>query len=300
MQNSPRLRAILLALFVTFLWSTSWVLVKRTLSEISPLTFAGLRYTMAFLMLLPGLWKHKTAVRALSTTDWKRLIGLGVVFYTLTQGGQFVTLDHLEAVTFSLMLNFTTVLVAVFGILFLRETPNRMQWWGMALFLGGALVYFSPTAVSNNSWLGYVLGGLTVCANAAASVLGRSVNREAKIPPLVITVISMGVGSLILLGAGLIVEGLPHITLSVWGVIAWLAAVNTAFAFLLWNKTLQVLSAVESSIVNNTMLIQIAVLAWLFLGETLAARAIIGLVLAAVGALIVNLKPAVSTASEKE
>ena len=39
--------------------------------------------------------------------------------------------------------------------------------------------------------------------------------------------------------------------------------VNTAFAFTLWNLSLQRLTAVESAGVNNTMLIQIAVLAWL-------------------------------------
>jgi hypothetical protein len=36
MRFSPRLRAILQAVFVTFLWSTSWVLIKRTISEIPP------------------------------------------------------------------------------------------------------------------------------------------------------------------------------------------------------------------------------------------------------------------------
>ncbi len=39
------------ALFVTFLWSTSWILIKSGLDEIPALTFAGLRYTLAFLVL---------------------------------------------------------------------------------------------------------------------------------------------------------------------------------------------------------------------------------------------------------
>jgi len=93
MNISPRFRAILQALFVTVLWSTSWVLIKRTLDEIPPLTFAGLRYTLAFLILLPGLWKYKAEVRALSAKEWLLLATLGVVFYTMTQGGQFLTLN---------------------------------------------------------------------------------------------------------------------------------------------------------------------------------------------------------------
>ena len=192
MVSSPHLRAILQAFFVTFLWSTSWVLVKHYLNEIPPLIFAGLRYTIAFMILLPGLWKHKVQVRALSAKEWGRLAALGLVFYTMTQGGQFLTLNHLEAITFSLLLNFTTVLVAFVGIIALREVPSRLQWSGIILFIVGALVYFFPTFIPGGEALGFTLGGFTVCANAAAALLGRSVNREKKIPPLVVTVISMG------------------------------------------------------------------------------------------------------------
>jgi drug/metabolite transporter (DMT)-like permease len=61
-----------------------------------------------------------------------------------------------------------------------------------------------------------------------------------------------------------------------WLLIAWLAVVNTAFAFTLWNHTLRTLSAVESSIINNLMLPQIAILAFVFLGETLNGKEILG------------------------
>ena len=48
-------KAIWQALLVTFLWSTSWVLIKFGLGEIPPLLFAGLRYGLAALILLPWL-----------------------------------------------------------------------------------------------------------------------------------------------------------------------------------------------------------------------------------------------------
>ena len=38
----------------------------------------------------------------------------------------------------------------------------------------------------------------------------------------------------------------------------------------IWNYTLRTLTAMESSIINGTMLIQIAVLAWIFLGEDIS------------------------------
>jgi drug/metabolite transporter (DMT)-like permease len=108
----------------------------------------------------------------------------------------------------------------------------------------------------------------------------------------------MGFGAVVLLAAGLVVQGLPSLSPRAWLAIVWLAVVNTALAFTLWNVTLRVLTAVESNIINNTMLIQIAVLAWIFLGERLDVLGIVGLILAAVGVLIVNLKPKSSTKAE--
>ena len=66
--------------------------------------------------------------------------------------------------------------------------------------------------------------------------------------------------------------------------------VNTAFAFSLWNNTLRTLTAVESSVINNTMLVQIPLLAWIFLGETLTAQKWAGMLVAGVGVLVVQLR----------
>jgi drug/metabolite transporter (DMT)-like permease len=68
------------------------------------------------------------------------------------------------------------------------------------------------------------------------------------------------------------------------------ATVNTAFAFTLWNRSLRHLTATESSVINNTMMIQIALLAWLVLGEALSLREAFGLAVAAVGVLVVQLR----------
>ena len=286
---SPHGQAILIALFVTFLWSTSWVLIKFGLEEIPPLTFAGLRYLLAFLVLLPGFLKHKNKIRGLSKPAWRNLVILGIVFYALTQGGAFVALNYLDAISFSLMLNFTPVLVGILGAAALREFPNRWQWMGILVFLIGVLIYFHPISEMAIGEFGLLAGGLTVCANAAASILGRYVNRDQSIPPILVTAISMGVGDFILLGAGFALEEKPSISLINWLIIIWLAVINTALAFTLWNRTLQTLSAVESSIINNTMLIQVAILAVIFLGESLSGRDVLGLFLVMVGILAVQL-----------
>jgi len=201
----------------------------------------------------------------------------------------FLTLAHLEAIPFSLILSFAPLSVAVAGALALREIPSRGQWFGIGLVLAGAAVYFLPMAVLRGTGIGFVLAGLTLCANTAASLLGRLVNRTRSASPLVVTTISLGIGAVCLLAAGWGAQGLPTLRLRSWGSVLWLAIVNTALAFTLWNHTLRSLSATESSVINNTMLIQIAVLTWIFLGETLGAVEILGFLAVAAGTLLVQL-----------
>ena len=129
-----------------------------------------------------------------------------------------------------------------------------------------------------------------VLTNAASALLGRQVNRLGTTSPLIITFISMGIGALLLLVIGILTQGFGKLDLQSWLLIAWLAIVNTAFAFTLWNHTLRTLSAVESSIINSLMMPQIAILAFVFLDEGLRGKEIIGLVLVSLGVLMVQLK----------
>jgi drug/metabolite transporter (DMT)-like permease len=126
--------------------------------------------------------------------------------------------------------------------------------------------------------------------NVVATVVGRELNSARLYSPLQVTTFSMGVGSAALLAAGLLAEGIPSISLRNWAYILWLAAVNTAFAFTLWNHTLRTLTAAESSISTGTMLIWIPILAVLFLGEHITPQQLLGLVAVGAGTLLVQLR----------
>ncbi len=289
-----RTSAIFLALFVTFLWSTSFVIIKLGLKEIPPLTFAGLRYFIAFIILLPFIF-HKEKLEEIKSLDkktWQKLILLGIIFYTATQGTQFIGLSLLPSVTVSLWLNFTPIIVALLGIFLISEIPTRQQWFGTLLFIAGIFVYFFPVSLSSNQTLGLIVMTIGVLANSGSAILGRDINRSGKHHPLVVTVISMGIGAVLLLITGIIVQGFPAINFTTILYLFWLALINTALAFTLWNISLRSLTAMESSIINGTMLIQIAVLAWIFLGESITIKEIGGMAIATVGALLVQIKKA--------
>ena len=276
------------------LWASSWVLIKLGLRASLPaLTFAGLRYTVAFVCLAPVVLlsaKHRAAIASLTRNDWGRLAVLGIVYYTLTQGSQFLGLAYLPAAMVSLLLNLTPLIVGLAGILFLQEYPSPGQWLSITLTLIGVAFYFLPIEVNRQQILGLLVAFGGILTNAVSALLGRQVNRLGTTSPLVITFVSMGIGAFFLLVIGILTQRFGNLDLQSWLLIAWLAIVNTAFAFTLWNHTLRTLSAVESSIINSLMMPQIAILAFVFLDEGLRGKEIIGLVLVSLGVLIVQLQ----------
>lgn len=284
--------SILQALFVVFLWATSWVFIKIGLQDITPLVFAGLRYFLAFIILLIVLLfkDDKREVKELPGKSWLGLVGLGLIFYAATQGAMFVALLYLPAVTVNLLWSFSSAAVALLGIAWLSEKPTWLQWSGIAMTILGAVLYFYPVAIPQAQVFGVLIAASGILANAVSSILGRDINRSGIVSPLIVTVISMGAGSIVLLVVGLVIEGLPVISLNSWLIIVWLAAINTAFAFNLWNHTLRTLTAMESSIINGTMMIWIPIFAVLFLGEQITGKELAGLVVVALGTLIVQLR----------
>ncbi|MFC2030183.1 DMT family transporter [Chloroflexota bacterium] len=290
--RDSHLGAVLQGLLVTFLWSLSWVLIKVGLQDLPALTFAGLRYSLAFLILLPLALRpaHRSGFRRVTRGGWLRLVALGLLFYAITQGAQFLGLFYLPSVTVSLLLNFTTIVVALLGMVLLAERPTGLQWTGVGLNALGVAIYFYPATLPAAQVVGIIVVLVGVLANAGSSLIGRRVNREGALTPLAVTTVTMGIGSVVLLSVGIVVQGLPPLNWTHWAIILWLAVVNTAFAFTLWNRTLRTLSAMESSIINSTMLIQIAILAWLFFGEQLTLQEGIGMVLAGLGVLLVQIR----------
>ncbi|MHA1401059.1 MAG: DMT family transporter [Candidatus Heimdallarchaeaceae archaeon] len=289
-----RLFSVFQAFFVTMLWSSSWVLIKIGLEELPPLFFAGVRYTISslFLLILVFLLPNNKGVGTrISKKLWLKLVLYGLIFYTITQGAQFVGIHFLPAITVSMLYSFTPVIVVLFSALFLKEKSSIIQVGLVFFSIIGVILYFNPFHTFENSNLfiiGVIVVSFGVIANALATILGRHINRSKQLSPLVVTAISMTIGSIVLLLLALIIEKLPEISVKSILIILWLSVVNTAFAFTLWNKAMQKLRAIEIIMINNTMLAQITILAVIFLGEQPIIMEWIGLSIVGISAFLVQ------------
>jgi len=281
--------AVLQGLLVTFLWSSSYILVKIGLVNLSPFFFATVRYTLAFaLLLLLVVLKGGTHFNY-DRKHLAYLVVVGLTGYTLAQGLNFVGLSLLPAVSVTFLLNFTPLFVTLIEFVFLRVKISKTQITGMLVSLFGAYIFF-PVEFSMEELSGIVIVLVSGVAWGSYMVLTRFSQSAHKIDSLVFTTSTMGVGCLGLMSLTLFFESLQPLQASNFLIIVWLGLVNTAFAFFLWNHVLKSLKAYELSVLQNTMLVQIAVLAHIFLGEEITIRMLVGMMLVLIGVTMVQLR----------
>ncbi len=167
-----------------------------------------------------------------------------------------------------------------------KRSPGKTQWVGFILSVVGATIYFLPEIGlrSMDKALGMIFTAISGLFWGVYMVLVEKRNSEG-LDSLTRTTISMGLGSAPLLLLSFVIEG-TGLVKSSWIYIVWLGVVNTALAFTLWIHSLEELRAFETAVLQNTMLIQIALLSMLFLGETSSSNKIIGMILVLTGAIL--------------
>ena len=285
--------AYAVAMVVTVLWSSSYVLIKEGLQDIPPLYFATLRYALAFAVLLVALavTRPRRPVRApMGRRAMSLLVVAGVAGYTVAQGFQYVGLYYLPAVTTSLLLDFNPLFVLFLGMAVLGERVSAVQVGGMAVAFLGAWAYFSEGL----SWGGQWFGVLVVVASGAGwavyVVAVRMMQRSGGMSSLGLTTATMGAGV-----AGMVAltaASGEYAPLSAYGVevVVWLAVANTAFAFLAWNWALKAIPAYELTVLQDLMTVEIALFAIAFLGETVTPLMAGGIALVVAGVALVQLR----------
>lgn len=287
---SVRLKAILQALFVAFIWSTSWVFIKVGLNDVPPLLFAGLRYAIAALSLwiLLLFSPERKLIRSITAKTWISICLIGLFYYALTQGSQYLGLKYLPTVTVNLILGLSTIVVALLGTTLIKEHLTMIQWLGVLLTPLGAFFYFFPVQIPSGAEIGLLIVTVGLFSGAVGTIVSWDINRSDHLPPLILTTLSITIGSVLMLVGGVVTEGFPPIPIKTWAIIIWMAFANTAFAFVVWNKAMRILAAAEISMINNTLMVQVPILAVLFLGETITSRQLLGMGLIIAGVILVQ------------
>ena len=279
--------ALIEALLVTIIWSSTFVVVKLGLETLGPLTIAGLRYLLGSLVLLPFMLFRKSARGPISKNLWLRLILIGISSYTIGNGALFWGLKFIPATTGSFLMGLIPLLVLIGGATFLKEIPTGWQIVGVLLSLFGSGLFFSGGLLPGETRGVYILA-LGLLGFMAFSLLGRGIARDKELDTLRLTTLPLLMGGGITLALALFVEGWPVFSWKAGLIVAWLAIINTALGYILYNHSLQELTALEMNMVMSLSPLFTALLGWFMLGEGLSPVQFAGMLVMIAGVILVQ------------
>jgi drug/metabolite transporter (DMT)-like permease len=191
----------------------------------------------------------------------KSVVLLGILGYAAAQGLQYLGQSYLTPTQSSLFLSVgNTSFVLLADRFWLKENQSWCDLAGMLMMVFGITLYYTPFDGNAFSATGMLFMMLSSLGYALNLNINRVLRKNTPVEPRLLTAKPMLFGSVILLTAGLIVEGFPVITGRLLLILIYLSGISGALGFYLWTKSQSGLSAFESSSINNLMLIEIALL----------------------------------------
>ncbi len=274
-----RQKALFLAVITTLLWSGSYILNKLAfLDGVGPLTLSGLRYFFASLLLF--LLGSRKKQKGGQTLPPYLMILLGLLGYAIAQGLQYVGQAYLTPTQSSLLLSVgNTAIVLLVDKLWLRENQTPGDRIKLLFLIAGICMYYYPWGSAQLSVTGMLFMLLSSVGYALYMTFIRRIVTKQLIPTGSLVAQPMFAGSVILLTAGFLVEGLPVITLRLALILLYLSFISGALGFTLWTWSQKELTVFESSSINNLMLIEIALMDFLFFNRSFSAVQIIAILI---------------------
>lgn len=264
---------IIIAILCCLLWSTVYSTIKVGLQFDTPIHFAGIRFIIGGLMILPFTIKP-LAFMAMVRDHWKIVLLVtilqGVTNYTLFYIGMDLVPGAIGAVVVGSQPLFTalvsavldkndkltkrkiiTIFVALIGLVLISAGRQALNLGSLAELLGIFLILGANLATSTS--------------NVLISLKGRGMN------PFVLSSTSIFVSGIILFLVSLVFEQRPEnviLPASYWISLLWLSIVSAA-AFSLWYMLLERPSVKVSELNLWKFLIPVvgAILSWIILPD---------------------------------
>ena len=268
------MRTSLELLILAAVWGGSFLFIRYAAPEFGVFPIIWLRVAISSLLLLPLLIWHKQVKLLWQHAGAMLLVGV------LSAAIPFVLIAwSLLSITAGLasILNATTpIFTALIGVWWLRDRLTGSQWLGLLIgFIGVILLALDKADFKSggSGWAIVAMLSATLCYGVSTHFTKHYL---ANVPPLVNTVGSQISAAIVL--TPLAYWSMPdHIPmLNAWGAVLLLAALCTAFAYLIFFRLIAILGA--SKAVTVTFLIPVFGVLWgdLFLHESVNAAMLIG------------------------
>jgi drug/metabolite transporter (DMT)-like permease len=272
-RHSTSVAYVLLILTALF-WAANWVIARGIQGYMSPIAMAFWRWLAALVILLPFVLRPMIREWPAIRRSWKILAVLGIIgvgaFNTLTYTG----LKYTTATNGVLLNSVIPILVIAINVVFLREPLNARQAMGVLTSLAGVMTIVAHGELETLRHLRLNPGDLWVLGAmlgwAIYTVCLRWRPRELSSVAFTGVIIAIGVAALLPVFAWDYETG--HRTQ--WGVVTagavlYFAIFPSVLAYFFWNTAVARVGAERASTFLHLMPLFGAVLAAIFLGESL-------------------------------
>lgn len=267
-----RAAAIFTTACAPLIWGSTYLVTTEFLPPDRPLTAALLRVLPAGLLLL--MYARVLPRRS----EWSTVILLGILNIGFFQAMLFVAAYRLPGGLAAVLSSTQTLMVLLLTWLIGKTMPPKAAWlWAAAGVAGIALMVLSPQA-RYDAW------GIAAALSGAASMsLGvyLSKHRRTSLPVLAFAGWQLLVGGLCLLPAALLAEPpLPALTLANIGGYLYLCLFGAVLAYVLFFSGLSRLPPAVVSSLGLLSPVCAFALGWLFLGQGMDGKSLLGFALA--------------------
>ncbi len=281
---------ILAAILSSSLGGINTAATRYVIGATDPITLAGLRFGLGFLLVLPIALALKS--RWPKGRDWLGVVMLGILFYAVFMGLFNLSLRYTSAARGALALS-TLPLVTMLVAATLRAEP--LTWrksLGVLIAIGGVAVALVTglREAPQGAWRGDAIMVAAVFCFALYNVGSRPF--IARSSPLGFLTAGMGSGSLVVClfawaGGGLASPG--DFGVGQWAAVIYLALFGGALTFFLWVFALArtTPTKVTSTITLNP--VSASVVATFLVGEPIGLYLLIGVAAVFTGILIASM-----------
>lgn len=280
-----RTAQILLA-SVIFARSTSYVLAKSSLDALGPFNLLGLRFTLAFIIMVLIFPK-----RFFKSNKQSYLGGIySGLMILLVMVLEVFSLKTCPSSTTALLENTAIVIVPLIQAIIVRKLPSFKIVISVAMAAAGVVLMSGATS-ENGFGFGHFLALLSAFGYALYVLITAKVSKSEEQDPLVIGMMQLGTMGILGLIASFIFES-PIIPSSpaTLGSIVMLAVVCSCFGFTLQPVAQRYVSVEVAGIFTAISPLGAGILGWIFLGEALSGSAMLGVVLILASIVITQLQ----------
>ena len=279
MQNAL-LRGAVYGVLAASIWGSMYVVSDVVLQVIPPFTLLSLRVSLGLIALII-VYSRTTKVALPSQNIMLRLLFVGLIGFGFSLGAQFVGTDKSTAVNGALVTSASPAFIVLFAVVILREQMTRLRFLAIIFASLGVLIILDPTQAdfSSDTFVGDMFLAIAAVSWGSYSVLVRQVSTRFKLNTLLVTIIAFIGGLLFSIPASLLELSSQPIGTIDTGVIAgvlYLGIVSTAVAMWLWNRAFALVPATVASLFFFAQPLSGALLASIFLGQSMTTGLWVG------------------------